>query len=68
MNELDVLGSYWTLSGPVQIAVPGGREWSVFDWPTRCAQAKRVGLRGLGIWHADLEHQLQTHSLGEIRQ
>ncbi|WP_189056474.1 sugar phosphate isomerase/epimerase family protein [Longimycelium tulufanense] len=45
-----------------------GREWSLFDWRDRCAQAARVGLRGLGLWHADLEHQLEQRSLAEIRQ
>jgi len=61
----DVLGSYWTVAGPVEIGT--GREWSLFDWPERCAQAARVGLTGLGIWHSDLEHLLEERTLGEIR-
>ncbi|GAY11525.1 sugar phosphate isomerase/epimerase [Pseudonocardia sp. N23] len=65
MSGTDVLGSYWTVAGPVEIGT--GREWSLFDWPDRCAQAARVGLTGLGLWHADLEHLLEERTLGEIR-
>jgi sugar phosphate isomerase/epimerase len=61
----DIVGLYWTTSGPV--VVHYGREWSLFSWDDRCAEAAKVGLTGLGIWHADLEHQLETSSLGEIR-
>lgn len=66
----DVLGSYWTTAGP---AVPAGApfplrgpEWSPFDWTDRCAQAARVGLRGLGLWHEDLRHLLERHSLLQL--
>jgi sugar phosphate isomerase/epimerase len=62
----DLLGLYWTTSGPV--VVHYGREWSLFSWEDRCAEAAKVGLAGLGIWHADLEHQLETSSLGEIKR
>ena len=37
-----------------------GREWSLFDWGDRCAEAAKVGFRGIGLWHADLEHVLET--------
>jgi sugar phosphate isomerase/epimerase len=62
----DLLGLYWTVSGPVEVHV--GREWSLFDLRDRCAQAARVGFAGLGLWHADLEHVLETRSLREVRQ
>jgi len=61
----DVVGLYWTVSGPVEVHV--GREWSLFDWRDRCAQAARVGMSGTGIWHADLEHVLETYSLAEMK-
>lgn len=64
--DVDILGAYWTTCGPVEIHY--GREWSLFDWPQRCAQAAKSGLRGLGIWHADLAHQLRKRSLAEIRR
>ena len=61
----DIIGLYWTTSGPVEVHF--GREWSLFDLRDRCEQAQRVGMRGIGIWHADLEHLLETQSLGELR-
>ncbi len=64
-DDVELLGLYWTVSGPVEVHV--GREWSLFDWPDRCAEARKVGFRGLGIWHADLRHLLETRSLGELK-
>jgi sugar phosphate isomerase/epimerase len=45
-----------------------GREWSLFDLRDRCEQAARVGFRGIGFWHADLERVLETRTLAEVRQ
>lgn len=64
--DAGLIGLYWTLSGPVEVHT--GREWSLFDLPERCAEAAKVGFRGIGIWHADLEHLLEKRSLREIRQ
>jgi sugar phosphate isomerase/epimerase len=66
MGEIELLALYWTVSGPVEVHY--GREWSQFAWRDRCAQAAAVGFKGIGIWHADLEHQLQMSSLTEIKQ
>src|SRR6266513_2534498 len=60
----DVLALYWTISGPVDVHV--GREWSLFDLRDRCAHAARVGFSGIGLWHADLEHVLETRTLGDV--
>jgi sugar phosphate isomerase/epimerase len=60
----DVVGLYWTTSGPVDVHT--GREWSLFDVEERCAQAARVGFSGIGLWHADLEHVLETRTLAEV--
>jgi sugar phosphate isomerase/epimerase len=66
MGEIELLDLYWTSAGPVE--VHQGREWSTFDWRDRCAQAARVGFAGLGLWHADVSHQLQNgRSLREMR-
>jgi sugar phosphate isomerase/epimerase len=62
----DLLGLYWTVSGPVE--VHKGREWSLFDLRDRCEQAARVGFSGIGLWHADLEHVLETRSLRDVKQ
>ncbi len=60
----DVVGLYWTISGPVDVHV--GREWSLFDLRERCAHAARVGFSGIGLWHADLEHVLETRTLADV--
>jgi sugar phosphate isomerase/epimerase len=62
----ELLGLYWTVSGPVEVHV--GREWSLFEFGDRCAHAARVGFKGIGLWHADLEHVLETRTLPEIKQ
>ena len=51
-DDVELVGLYWTVSGPVEVHV--GREWSLFDWADRCAEASKVGFSGLGLWHADL--------------
>jgi sugar phosphate isomerase/epimerase len=66
MGEVELLALYWTVSGPADVHV--GREWSTFHWRDRCANAARVGFSGLGLWHADIEHQLETRSLDEMKQ
>jgi len=61
---IELVACYWTVAGPVEIH--HGREWSLFDWPDRCAQAAAVGFTGVGLWSADIEHQLETRSIEEI--
>ena len=61
----DLIALYWTTSGPVEVHF--GREWSLFDLHDRCEQAARVGFRGIGLWHADLEHVLESRTLREVR-
>jgi sugar phosphate isomerase/epimerase len=63
---LDLMALYWTVSGPVEVHT--GREWSLFEWADRCAEARRVGFSGLGIWHADLEHLLETRTLADLNR
>jgi sugar phosphate isomerase/epimerase len=64
VGEIEVMVTYWTVSGPV--VVHFGREWSTFSWEDRCAHAQRVGFTGLGLWHADVEHQLESTTLAEM--
>jgi sugar phosphate isomerase/epimerase len=61
----ELLGLYWTLSGPVEVHT--GREWSLFDIADRCAEAQRAGFAGIGLWHADLEHILETRTLADLK-
>jgi len=65
MGDVELVGLYWTVSGPVEVHV--GREWSLFDWRDRCEEAAKVGFAGIGIWHADLEHVLETYTLQEMK-
>ncbi len=65
MANDDLVALYWTTSGPVE--VHAGREWSLFDIAERCVQAERAGFKGIGIWHADLSHILETRSLAEVK-
>jgi sugar phosphate isomerase/epimerase len=65
MGDVELVGLYWTVSGPVEVHV--GREWSLFGWRDRCEEAAKVGFAGIGIWHADLEHVLETHTLEEMK-
>jgi sugar phosphate isomerase/epimerase len=62
----ELMALYWTVSGPVDVHY--GREWSLFDWRDRCAEAARAGFQGIGLWHADVEHQLETRTLREMRE
>jgi sugar phosphate isomerase/epimerase len=62
----DLVACYWTVAGPVDIHY--GREWSTFDWRDRCAQAARAGYSGVGLWSADIEHQLEVRSIPEMAE
>jgi len=65
-QDVELLGLYWTVSGPVEVHV--GREWSLFDGADRCAEARKVGFAGIGLWHTDLQHVLETRTLREVKQ
>jgi sugar phosphate isomerase/epimerase len=64
--SVELANAYWTSAGPVEVHF--GREWSEFDFADRCAEAARVGFAGLGLWHADIEHQLESRSLADMRR
>lgn len=65
-REVELLASYWTIAGG---ALPHtDKEYSPFDFKDRVEAAARAGFRGIGIWHADLDHTLETRSLAEMRR
>jgi sugar phosphate isomerase/epimerase len=66
VSASELVNLYWTSCGPVEIH--GGREWSLFSWEDRCAQAARTGFAGLGLWHTDVSHQLETTTLPEMKR
>ena len=65
-QNVELLASYWTLAGG---AMPHtDHEYSPFDFKDRGEAASRAGFKGIGIWHADLDHILERRSLKEIKQ
>jgi len=66
-KDVDLLASYWTIAGDVNPGT-GGREWSLFDFRDRVEAISRVGFKGMGIWHSDLYHVLETRTLAEMKQ
>ncbi len=65
-KDPELLASYWTLAGNVDPG-GGGREYSLFDFRDRVEAISRVGFRGMGLWHADLYHILESRSLAEMK-
>jgi sugar phosphate isomerase/epimerase len=60
-----LVAAYWTIAG----AFPGDEpEYSPFDFKDRVEAASRAGFKGLGIWHADLDHILERRILQEMKQ
>jgi sugar phosphate isomerase/epimerase len=66
-KDVELLASYWTIAGDVNPGT-GGREWSLFDFRDRVEAISSVGFKGMGIWHSDLYHILETRSYAEMRQ
>ena len=64
-KTVELLASYWTISCGIPHT---DREYSPLDFRERVESAARAGFRGFGLWHADLEHVLQTRSLSEMKQ
>src|SRR5215472_13287877 len=64
-NDVELLASYWTICCGVPHT---DHEYSPFDFRDRVESAARVGFKGFGIWHSDLEHVLRTRTLREMKQ
>src|ERR1700686_2663932 len=65
-NAVELLASYWTIAGG---ALPHtDKDYSPFDFKDRVESAAKAGFKGFGIWHADLQHVLETRSLKEMKQ
>jgi sugar phosphate isomerase/epimerase len=66
MNQsIPLLASYWTVAGAAE--PHSGREYSPFDFRERVAAIAAAGFRGMGIWHADLEHVLRAYSIQDMK-
>jgi sugar phosphate isomerase/epimerase len=65
MADIDLLASYWTISG----AEPHtDREFSPYDFRDRVEAAARAGFRGFGLWHADLDRVREKYGLVEMKR
>jgi sugar phosphate isomerase/epimerase len=65
-QNVELLASYWTIAGG---AMPHtDHEYSPFDFKDRVEAAARAGFKGMGIWHADLDHILKSGSLKEMKR
>jgi sugar phosphate isomerase/epimerase len=65
MSRVELLASYWTISGGAEPHTD--HEWSPFSLRERAEAASKAGFTGLGLWHADLVHIRERHSLPEMR-
>lgn len=63
MNNIELMNLYWTTSG----IFPGQGEISRFEFKDRVEASAKAGFKGIGIWHTDLEHNLQQRSLKEMK-
>lgn len=64
--NVELLASYWTLAGA---ALPHSEfEFSTFEFRQRVEAAGRAGFKGIGLWHADLQHVLTRYSLAEMQR
>ena len=65
-DKVELVASYWTVAGG---AYPHtDREYSPFDFKDRVEAAGEAGFKGMGFWHADLEHVLKKYSLKEMKR
>jgi sugar phosphate isomerase/epimerase len=65
MGKPELVASYWTIAG----VLPGRAvEYSRFDFEDRVQALAEAGFKGLGIWHADLEHILKRRTLADMKR
>jgi len=62
-NDVELMNLFWTSAG----LYPGAVGISRFDFKDRVEAAAKAGFKGIGIWHNDLVHILQTRTLPEMK-
>jgi sugar phosphate isomerase/epimerase len=64
-TPVELIASYWTVAG----VFPGRPvEYSRFDFEDRVQALSEAGFKGLGIWHADLEHIRERRTLADMKR
>ncbi len=66
--KVELLASYWTLAGDVDPTGAVGPDFSPFTFRERVEAISRVGFKGMGIWHTDLYHTLQTMNPADMKR
>jgi len=62
-TNVELMNLFWTTAG----VFPGDGEISPYDFKDRVEAAARVGFKGIGIWHTDLEHITLHRPLKEMK-
>jgi len=65
-QDIDLLASYWTVA--IGAEPHTDHEFSTTDFKERVEAIARAGFKGVGIWHADLEHTLKKRSLKDMKK
>jgi len=64
-KSVELIASYWTIAG----VFPGRAvEYSRFEFQDRVQALAKAGFKGLGIWHADLDHILERRTLADMKR
>lgn len=65
VKNVELIASYWTIAGG---AIPHeGPEYSAYSFRDRVEMCAKVGFKGLGLWHADVENTLKSHSHQDMK-
>ena len=62
-SAVELMNLFWTTAG----IYPDLNGFSRFDFKDRVECAARAGFKGIGIWHTDLEHILQSRTLQDLK-
>jgi len=65
-KNVELIVTYWTLAGGAQPHTD--HEYSDFDFKDRVEAAAKVGFKGFGLWHSDLDHVLQKYTLQDMKR
>ncbi|HZD51858.1 MAG TPA: sugar phosphate isomerase/epimerase [Woeseiaceae bacterium] len=66
--KVKLLASYWTLAGDVDPTGAEGPDYSPVPFRERVEAISKVGFTGMGLWHTDLYHTLETLSLADMKR
>lgn len=65
---VELLASYWTLAGDVDPTGVAGPDYSPFSFRERVEAISKVGFTGMGLWHTDLYHTLETTGVADMKR